>query len=596
MNTLKKLLFLLTSQEKKKLVLFLILISIVAFIEMLGVASILPFMTVLANPNIIETNVILNSTFEYSKIFGIDNGQQFTFVLGITVFILFILSLTLKAFTTYLQVKFTQMFNYSISKRLIENYLYQPYSWFLNRNSADIGQTILAEVATVVGNGIKPMIELISKGIIGITLIGLLIVVDTKLTIMVCILLCGSYGLIFYFIRNYLDVIGKKRLKSNELRFLAVSEAFGASKEVKVAGLEQIFIDQFSKSAKIFAKTQASASALTALPRFFLEALIFGGMLLVVLYSMTQSTSFVSILPIITLYGFAGYRLMPIIQQIYVSFSSLTFGIPAVDKLYSEVKKLKPFNKNQSQEILLFNKYIQLKNVDYIYPNVSRTTLKNINITIPANTTVGLVGSTGSGKTTTVDIILGLLEAQKGTLEVDGKVITRQNVRSWQQTIGYVPQHIYLSDDTVAANIAFGINPEDINQDMIEKAAKIANLHEFVINELPKKYETITGERGIRLSGGQRQRIGIARALYHNPNVLILDEATSALDNKTEKEVMDSVNNLGKDITLILIAHRLSTVKKCDKIFLLDKGELKNEGTFDELINLNEDFRKSANS
>ena len=221
---------------------------------------------------------------------------------------------------------------------------------------------------------------------------------------------------------------------------------------------------------------------------------------------------------------------------------------------------------------------ISLKNICYNYPNSSRTALKNINIDINSKTTVGLVGSTGSGKTTTVDIILGLLEAQEGMLEVDGTIITKHNARSWQKSIGYVPQHIYLSDDTVAANIAFGVKSDLINYKAIEKASKIANLHEFVVNELPNQYQTKIGERGVRLSGGQRQRIGIARALYHNPQVLILDEATSALDNFTEKVVMEAVNNLNKNITIILIAHRLNTVKKCDNIYFLEQGEVKNQG------------------
>jgi len=222
--------------------------------------------------------------------------------------------------------------------------------------------------------------------------------------------------------------------------------------------------------------------------------------------------------------------------------------------------------------------------------------LKDVSLNISAKTTVGLVGATGSGKTTTIDIILGLLEAQKGTLEVDGQTITKFNSRSWQRNIGYVPQHIYLADDTVAANIAFGVNPKDINHEAVEKASKIANLNEFVLEELPKQYQTTIGERGVRLSGGQRQRIGIARALYHKPQVLILDEATSALDNQTEKAVMDAINNLNKNITIILIAHRLNTVKKCDNIFLLEKGKLKNEGTFEELIQVNENFRAYSNN
>ena len=426
MITLKKFLSLLTSRERNRVGLLLIMMLIVAFFEMLGVASILPFMSVLTNPDLIETNEILNFMFKTSKEYGIENSQQFLFVLGIIVFVLLVISLLFKAITAYTQVRFVQMINYSISKRLIKDYLYQPYSWFLNHNSADLGKTILSEVATVVGGGVKPLMEIISKGIITCTLIVLLIIVNPKLTIIVCFSLGGIYIVLFYIIRSFLDRIGKERLKSNQSRYIAVSEAFGASKEVKVGGLEQTFIKQFSNSAKTFAKTQASVSVLGQLPRFFLEAIIFGGMLIIILSTIGKSESFISILPIISLYAFAGYRLLPSLQHIYASFTQLTFVGPSLDKLYFDIKKLKPFNKNQSQEILSFNKFIKLKNICYSYPSTSRTTLKDISLSITAGSTVGIVGSTGSGKTTTVDIILGLLESQKGTLEVDGKVITKK--------------------------------------------------------------------------------------------------------------------------------------------------------------------------
>ena len=240
---------------------------------------------------------------------------------------------------------------------------------------------------------------------------------------------------------------------------------------------------------------------------------------------------------------------------------------------------------------MALNSAITLNNIHFRYPNTSRSALQGISIKISAKSKVGLVGSTGSGKTTAVDLVLGLLEAQDGTLEVDGQVITEHNKRAWQRAIGYVPQQIYLADDTVAANIAFGLDAKDIDQAAVEFAAKIANLHDFVHNELPQQYQTTVGERGVRLSGGQRQRIGIARALYHKPQVLILDEATSALDNLTEQAVMEAVHNLGRDTTIILIAHRLSTVRECDMIFLLEKGELKAQGAFEELTRANEQFR-----
>ena len=585
MQTIKKLLFLLNSNEHKRVGLLLAMILLMAILDVIGVASILPFMAVLTNPSLIETNLILNNMFQISSKFGVENDQQFLFALGVLVFLILIFSLTFKALTTYVQLRFTHMIEYSMSKRFIEGYLHQPYSWFLNRHSADLGKNILSEVGGIVGGGIKPLIDLISKSVVTIALIILLILADPKLALIISISLSAVYGLIFFSIRSYLNIIGKKRLKNNELRFTSVSEAFGALKEIKVGGLEKVYIKHFSISAKTYAQTQTSSTLLSQLPRFFLEAIAFGGIMLIILYMMRIAGNFNNVLPIISLYVFAGYRLLPAIQQIYKSFTGLTFVGPAIDKLYDEKKNLKIINKSHDQKILHFNNSITLNNIHYNYPNASRTALKGINLNIPAKTTVGLVGPTGSGKTTMVDVILGLLEAQKGTLEIDGKIITQQNTRSWQKSIGYVPQHIYLSDDTIAGNIAFGVEPQDFNQVAIEKACKIANLHKFVMDELPNKYLTTVGERGVRLSGGQRQRIGIARALYHNPKVLILDEATSALDDQTEKAVMDAIDNLSKDITIILIAHRLNTVKNCDIIFKLENGRLIGQGTFDEIIN-----------
>ena len=594
MSIFKKLLFLLTSHERKRVGLLLIIVTIMALLDMIGVASILPFMAVLTNPSLIETNSILNTVFKTASIFGVESSQQFLFALGVFVFVLLIISLTFKAFTTYLQVRFVRMREQSIGKRLLEGYLHQPYSWFLNHHSADLGKTILSEVNVVIDNGINPFIELIAKGMVTIALITLLLITNPKLALIVGLSLATAYGAIFYCIRKYVIRTGEERLKNNQLRFTIISEVFGAVKEVKLGGLEKNYIKNFSKSAQILARTIASSQVIAILPRFILEAVAFGGILLIILYIMAGTGSFNSAIPIVSLYVFAGYRLLPALQQIYASFTKLTFVGPSLEKLYNDLNNLKNFNESQNSGVLPLNKKITLKSVYYNYPGSTRTALKNINISIPVNSTVGLVGTTGSGKTTTVDIILGLLEPQKGTLEIDEKIITKQNSRSWQRSIGYVPQQIYLSDDTIEANIAFGVKPEDINQDFVEKASKIANLHEFVTKELPKQYKTTIGERGVRLSGGQRQRIGIARALYHSPQAIILDEATSALDNQTEKAVMDAVNNLGKDITIILIAHRLSTVKKCDKIFILEKGELIDQGNFEELINSNENFRKSA--
>jgi len=592
MQILKKLLFLLTPQERKYSYLLLFMIIIMALLDMIGVASILPFMAVLSNPDLINTNIILNTALQVTSVFGVENNQEFIFALGVLVFILLISSLAFKALTTYALVRFVQMREHSIGKRLIEGYLHQPYSWFLSRHSADLGKTILSEVQQVVGAGLRPMLDLIAKSMVSFALIVLLIIADPKLTLIVGLFLGGAYVIIFYFIKKYLKQFGDERLKNNQLRFVTVSEAFNAVKEVKIGGLEKTYIKNFTYPSQIFAKTHAAVQVIGQLPKFILEAIAFGGILLIILYIMAQTGGFNNALPIVSLYVFAGYRLLPALQQIYVSATQIIFIRPALNKLHEEIKNLKNYNDNYDQGILPINKAITLKNINYNYPNSSRTALKDISLSIPAKFTVGIIGSTGCGKTTTADIILGLLNPQKGTLEVDGQIIAKKNLKSWQRTIGYVPQSIYLSDNTVASNIAFGINPKDINKSALEKASKIANLHNFVLNELPEQYQTIIGERGVRLSGGQRQRIGIARALYHNPQLLVLDEATSALDDQTEQAVMEAVNNLGKDITIILIAHRLTTVKTCDIIFKLDKGRLISQGTFDEVISSNTNFSK----
>jgi ABC-type multidrug transport system fused ATPase/permease subunit len=311
---------------------------------------------------------------------------------------------------------------------------------------------------------------------------------------------------------------------------------------------------------------------------------------------MTQNSGFTNIFPIAVLYAFVGYRLFPSLQQIYSAVAYLRFAGAAINILHTDLMRLPILDSHEVHiKPIAFKQAITLTSIVYSYPNTSQPVLKGIDLSIPVYSTIAFVGSTGSGKTTSVDIILGLLEPQEGSLKVDGQLITNANRRQWQSAIGYVPQHIYLSDDTVVANIAFGVNLKYVDFNAVERAAKVANLHDFVTNSLPQGYNTKVGERGVRLSGGQRQRIGIARALYHNPKVLILDEATSALDGLTEQAVMEAVNNLGHEMTIILIAHRLSTVRQCDRIFVLEGGKLSAAGTYDELIETNQHFAAMAN-
>ena len=308
---------------------------------------------------------------------------------------------------------------------------------------------------------------------------------------------------------------------------------------------------------------------------------------------MSGNDGFSSGLPVVALYALAGYRLMPSLQMIYSSIATLRSSLAALDILHKDLKSLPSFEyKDVIKSEFKIRNNISLKNIYAKYPFASEMVLNGISVEIPVKKTIGFVGSSGSGKTTTVDLILGLLESKSGSFSVDGIDINSSNLKEWQRIIGYVPQEIFLTDDNIAANIAFGISIDKIDMHAVERASKIANLHDFVTNELNEGYLTEVGERGVRLSGGQRQRIGIARALYHNPQLLVLDEATSALDNVTENEVMEAVTNLCGDITIIIIAHRMSTVSECDKIYLLNKGEVLAEGTYDDLLKKNKEFKQ----
>ncbi|MDA9199952.1 ABC transporter ATP-binding protein/permease, partial [Candidatus Pelagibacter sp.] len=588
--------FILTPRERKLSLLLLGMILVMALLDMMGVASILPFISVLANPEIIETNNFLNKIFVLSATFGIETSQEFLFFLGIFVFLFLVFSLLFKALTFYTQIHFNAMREYSISKRLVEGFLHQPYSWFLNQNSADLGKTILSEVGTVIHDGIKATIDLITYTAIAILLIVLLIIVSPKISLIAGFTLGITYAIIYKFTRNFLKRIGQERLRANEARFTILSESFGAIKEIKVNGIEQVYVDRFSKPAKTLGQHTASYQIIGRLPRFIIEAVAFGGLVLMILYLMSEFKTFTNTIPIISVYAFAGYRLIPALQQIYASFTALRYVGSSLDEVYKDLRDIKSYNSSPENRVLELNNSITLNNISYKYPNAERLALKNINLNIDVNSTVGFVGTTGSGKTSLVDIILGLFQAQQGSLEVDGQIITKDISKSWRRSIGYVPQHIYLADDTIAANIAFGVNPKNINYKQIENVARVANLHNFVDSELPQKYQTIVGERGIRLSGGQRQRIGIARALYHKPQLLILDEATSALDNLTEKAVIDAIDNLNEKTTIILIAHRLSTIKKCNMIYVLENGEIKDQGTFEKLIKTSKHFSLTENN
>jgi ATP-binding cassette, subfamily B, bacterial PglK len=587
MISIKKLFRLFSKDEKKKSIYLTFFILIAALLDTLGIASIIPLVAILSNPNLIEGNILTNKIYIF---FNINDPQIFLFYLGATFFIFFTISMVVKALAIYFQLRFALMCEYTMGKRLLQNYLHQPYTWFLNRHSSDLAKNVLSTVNQIINQALLPLLNLISQVIVIFFIIILLVIIDPKLTFIASLTLGIFYGIIYLSYSNLVNRKGLERVKCDQDRYAALSNAFGSIKETKLGNLENFFIQKFSNPAKNFAKNAAAVQTISVLPRYLFEAIAFGGLLLIILYLMRQNNNFNSILPILSVYIFAGYRLMPAIQQLYISFISLRFANAAIESVY-EIKPVK-LNLNPLNNKLDLKKEISLKNIVYFYPKSSKTNLKNISLKILANTSIGVVGHTGSGKTTLIDVILGLLEPHEGVLMVDNAIIDKNNLSLWQNNIGYVPQQIFLIDDTLASNIAFGIDTKLIDHEVIEHVSKIANLHDFVINELPEKYNTIIGERGIRLSGGQRQRIGIARALYNNPSILILDEATNSLDNLTERNVMSSLHNLRNKITIILIAHHINTIKKCDQIILMDNGKIIANGNYDELSNHSKEFNK----
>ena len=597
LDTYRKVYAMLDGHERRRAIMLLGLFLLRGLMEMVGIASIMPFITVAVNPGIIESNAYLAQVYAY---FGFADYNQFLLALGVVVFVALVSTQLVAALTEWFLHRFNQMCDYRLSMRLLGHYFARPYSWFLNQHSANLGRTVVAEVKHMVAHAILPATRLVSRLAVVIFLIALIIIADPWVALGAMAVFGGMYSIIYFGVRRRLQRIGAATWKTNEERFRISQEALAGIKEVKVSGLERAYLERYRVPAERHARYHANQRIISMLPKYVLEIITFGGILLLVITFLTlREGGLEGVLPVIALFALAGYRLMPAMQSVFNDLAKMRFGTKSLERIHAELVASKGQSLSRrlprvpSEGRMALREQLRLVDVNFTYPGAHGRALKDINVTIPAGASVAFVGSTGAGKTTAVDIILGLLEPDSGQLMVDGEVITAANCRAWQGAIGYVPQAIYLIDDTLAANIAFGQPTKQIDMAAVERAARIAELHDF-IGTLPDGYRTKVGERGVRLSGGQRQRIGIARALYHDPNVVILDEATSALDNVTEQAVMSAVENLGQQKTIIMIAHRLSTVRKCDIIFLLEHGQLVDAGTYDELTQRNAGFRETA--
>lgn len=586
---IRELFSLLTKRERRNLFLLFAAIVVMAGLEVVSVASIMPFLSVASDPGVIHTNEYLAWAYQVG---GFTETSSFLIALGTASLVALVVSNGFIVLTTWAMFRYVWGRNHSLSRRLLRSYLGRPYEYFLTHNTAELGKNVLEEVREITTQMLSPALKGTAKGIVALAVIGFLVFVNPVVAVMISGVLGLAYAVLYALVRERLSHAGAGRVQANTKRYEAVNEAFGGIKAVKLSHKEPFFVERYADFSKRYAKYQALYQVINRAPRYVLEAVAFGGIIIIAVYLIGSGQRIRQVIPILGLYAFAGYRLMPALQQAFRGLASARFNIAALRMLLEDLQKPEErgvFNGSAGsrplrEAPLRLERQLQMYDVGYRYPGAAEWAVRNVDIRIEAYSTVGFVGRTGSGKTTVIDLIVGLLSPVEGEISVDESELDGDNIQRWQKCIGYVPQEIYLSDDTIANNIAFGLREEGIDMDQVREAARKAQLYSFVEDELPDRWDTVVGERGVKLSGGQRQRIGIARALYRQPSVLVLDEGTSSLDQATEANVMEAIRNLEESYTIIMIAHRLRTVEKADKIILLENGRKVGEGKYRHLV------------
>lgn len=549
---------------------------IAAIFETVGIGLIVPFVGIVTNPEMIQTQPILSSIYDFF------NFQS------VTTFIIFSVALLLGTFV--LKNLYLLIFNYAqfrvilnqqvkLSRDLFKEYLTKPYTFHLQRNTSELLRNINGEVTNVFQGIIMSGFQLFTELLVILCILVLLLVTAPLATIVATVLLGGSVILFFTFLRKKISALGKEQQKVSGTMIKWVNQGLGASKEVKVSGKEGFFINSYTGQSQIRANNSRYMKMLEQIPRLFIETLLVSIVLITMLIIVFQGTGTTQLISTMALFAMAAFRLMPSITRVVSLITTIRYSQPALTVVYDDLFNNKDESVNIDQAPVVinqgkrtFNHSIQLNDISFRYPNQKEYAIKDVSLTIPIGQSVAFIGESGAGKTTIVDIILGLFKPEKGAVLADGINIRNQK-KTWQQKIGYIPQFIFISDDTIRGNVAFGIDNGEISDEEVWRALDQAQLKEFV-KGLPDQLETTVGERGVRLSGGQRQRIGIARALYHNPEILFMDEATSALDHETEREIMKAIDGLKGEKTLIIIAHRLSTIENCDIVFEINNGEL----------------------
>ncbi len=578
MRPLRDLVRLLRPRDRRRLVLLLLGLAGAALFEVVGVASVVPFLTLVGDPSASGRIPYLGAIRDA---FGLADDRGFLLATGLAALAAILATSVINAALTFAQLLFTHLTGYGFARRLLAAYVDRERLFFARTNSAELAKNVLSETDRLVVGVLTPTMVIASRGASALAVIVFLILYQPRLAALLGGGFGGLYVLIFLAMRARLARIGARAVADNERRYRIVQETFGALTELKLYGRAEAFSAGFDAPARAYARASAESLVTGQLPRFVIESVAFGGVIVVVLFALSQGYDTAGMLPLLGLFAFAGYRMLPAFQNVFNSLSLIRFYLPAVKVIVDELT-MERAPRRRGNERLPFAHEIRLEGLGFDY-EPSRTTLDAIDLTIPANATIGLVGRTGSGKSTLVGLVLGILTPTRGTIRIDGVALDAATLPAWQNRIGYVPQDVFLIDGTIAENIAIGVPAAEVDQCAIERAARLAGIEAFILG-LAEAYATGVGERGARLSGGQRQRIGIARALYHDPDVIVFDEATSALDAETETAVMAALGALAGTRTIIMIAHRLTSLRHAHTVHVLDAGRLVASGPAETVL------------
>ena len=568
---LKKLSYILNKRDKAYLMGLLVMIIIGSFLELMGVTIFMPFINIIMEPSMVETNAILNYFYE---LFSFNDANQYLIAIACVIIFIYIFK------NVFISIEKNAIYKYSynvqrkISTKLLYSYMHEPYTFHLNKNVAEL-QRSMQEDTDLFARGMIHIMEMVAEIAVCCAIGVYLFIVSRSITVIVIVLLLICLAVFTYISKRYSKNLGKQSqvYKGNIYKWM--NQSLGGIKEIKVLNREPYFIETYDMYFGKYIRGLRISCLIRILPKYVIETVCMTGLLIAVIFKMLLGQKeVIEFIPQLAVFAVAAFRLLPSVGKINEHLATVLYAVPSLDLIYHDLKEVEELNVSEKKNAgdWKFKNVLKIRNVSYHYPDSEENVLDQVTFEIERGRSVAFIGPSGAGKTTMVDIILGLLQPQYGKIYADDMDIEK-NIELWQKEIGYIPQTIYLSDDTIRNNIAFGIKEEEIDENAVIDAMKKAQLFDFVDN-LPEGLDTVVGERGIRLSGGQRQRIGIARALYHNPEVLVLDEATSALDNDTEAAVMEAIDNLQGTKTIIIIAHRLTTIRNVDTIFEVSGGKV----------------------